>query len=320
MITNIPRSKLEPHPDNPRKDLGDLTELAASIRKQGLLQNLTVVPSPDSPDKYRIVIGHRRFSASGIAGLDELPCIIDTKMTYPEQIAVMMSENIQRNDLTITEAIVIFDDCEDAEELLQRTYEKLLMIRYPKLTITGKVVDLERVWGYQHETVRLGDDVLVIADEWNATYQDKTRRGKRIPYVSHYLRYMDDMLLFGNSKRDLEKAVREIQEYCKTELGLTIKPAWEIRKIAECVRKENGHKVLFTGTAPIDIVGYRFYRNRTEILHQGCAICLHAEPVEVRIVYLNGQSHISPPFQRQPIPAAYYCSRCHQTSDLPFAV
>ena len=105
MITMIPCSKLEPHPDNPRKELGDLSELTASIRKQGLLQNLTVVPSPDSPDKYRIVIGHRRFSASGIAGLDELPCIIDTKMTYPEQIAVMMSENIQRNDLTITERV-----------------------------------------------------------------------------------------------------------------------------------------------------------------------------------------------------------------------
>ena len=103
MITYIHRSKLEPHPDNPRKDLGDLTELAASIRKQGILQNLTVVPSPDSEGKYRIVIGHRRFAASYLAGLAELPCIIDEKMTYPEQIAVMMSENIQRNDLSITE-------------------------------------------------------------------------------------------------------------------------------------------------------------------------------------------------------------------------
>ena len=103
MITMIHRSKLEPHPDNPRKDLGDLSELAASIRKQGILQNLTVVPSPDSEDKYRIVIGHRRFAASYLAGLAELPCNIDEKMTYPEQIAVMMSENIQRNDLTITE-------------------------------------------------------------------------------------------------------------------------------------------------------------------------------------------------------------------------
>lgn len=105
MITYIPRSQLEPHPDNPRKDLGDLTELAASIKKQGLLQNLTVVPSPESPDKYRIVIGHRRFNASAVAGLDKLPCIIDEKMTYAEQIAVMMSENIQRSDLTITEKV-----------------------------------------------------------------------------------------------------------------------------------------------------------------------------------------------------------------------
>lgn len=93
----------------------------------------------------------------------------------------------------------------------------------------------------------------------------KERRGKRIPYVSHYMRYMDDMLLFGTSKRDLEKAVREIQEYCQSELGLTIKPTWEIRRIAECIRKDNGHKALFKGSAPIDIVGYRFYRNRTEI-------------------------------------------------------
>lgn len=103
MITYIHRSRLEPHPDNPRKNLGDLDELAASIRKQGLLQNLTVVPSPEGTGKYRIVIGHRRFNASALAGLDELPCVIDEKMTYPEQIAVMMSENIQRNDLTIAE-------------------------------------------------------------------------------------------------------------------------------------------------------------------------------------------------------------------------
>ena len=105
MITMIPRHRLEAHPDNPRKELGDLSELAASIRKQGLLQNLTVVPHPEKPDKYRIVIGHRRFSASGIAGLEELPCTIDEHMSYAEQLAVMMSENMQRNDLTVAERV-----------------------------------------------------------------------------------------------------------------------------------------------------------------------------------------------------------------------
>lgn len=92
----------------------------------------------------------------------------------------------------------------------------------------------------------------------------KVRRGKRLPYVSHYLRYMDDMVLFGNSRRDLEKAIREIMSYCRVELGVEIKPSWEIRKVASFARKPDGHRVLIKGTAPVDIVGYRFYREHTE--------------------------------------------------------
>lgn len=44
MIKNIDVSKIHPHYNNPRKELGDLSELAESIRKTGILQNLTVVP------------------------------------------------------------------------------------------------------------------------------------------------------------------------------------------------------------------------------------------------------------------------------------
>ena len=43
-LTYIPIDELYPHPDNPRKDLGDLTELADSIKVKGVLQNLTVIP------------------------------------------------------------------------------------------------------------------------------------------------------------------------------------------------------------------------------------------------------------------------------------
>lgn len=43
-ITNIACRRLHPHPDNPRKELGDLTELAASIKENGVYQNLTVIP------------------------------------------------------------------------------------------------------------------------------------------------------------------------------------------------------------------------------------------------------------------------------------
>ena len=62
-IVMIPIGELEHHPENPRKDLGDLTELTESIRKNGIYQNLTVVPDIDRA-KYLVVIGNRRFEAS----------------------------------------------------------------------------------------------------------------------------------------------------------------------------------------------------------------------------------------------------------------
>lgn len=71
------------------------------------------------------------------------------------------------------EGIVVFPDCEDPDELIELTWEKYQTVRYPILTITAKVYDLERIWGYTHEAIRRGDDVLVIADEWNATYSDR---------------------------------------------------------------------------------------------------------------------------------------------------
>ena len=100
-IVPIPLDMLEPHPDNPRKELGDLTELADSIKTNGIMQNLTVVASPDS-NKYRVVIGHRRMAAAKLAGLTELPCVV-SDMDHKEQVATMLAENMQRSDLTAIE-------------------------------------------------------------------------------------------------------------------------------------------------------------------------------------------------------------------------
>ena len=103
-IVNIAIDRLFPHSDNPRKDLGDLSELAASIKASGVLQNLTVVPDePDNPDTdYTIIIGHRRYAAAKIAGLTELPCIV-VEMSEREQLQTMLVENMQRSDLTTYE-------------------------------------------------------------------------------------------------------------------------------------------------------------------------------------------------------------------------
>jgi ParB family chromosome partitioning protein len=100
-IFNIPIEKLHPHARNPRTDLGDLTELAASIKANGVMQNLTVVDD-GTGDSYTVIIGHRRLAASKLAELKELPCAI-AKMDEQEQIRTMLIENMQRSDLTVYE-------------------------------------------------------------------------------------------------------------------------------------------------------------------------------------------------------------------------
>lgn len=68
----IPVDELQPHPDNPRKDIGDVTELAESIKANGIFQNLTVLRNRDpETGKSTVIIGHRRLAAAKLAGLKE---------------------------------------------------------------------------------------------------------------------------------------------------------------------------------------------------------------------------------------------------------
>lgn len=101
-LTTIAIEKLHPHPDNPRKVLGDIDELAESIKASGILQNLTVVPMNDDWTEFTVIIGHRRLAAAKQAGLTELPCAV-VEMTEKEQLSTMLTENMQRSDLTVYE-------------------------------------------------------------------------------------------------------------------------------------------------------------------------------------------------------------------------
>lgn len=97
-------TKIYQHPDNPRKDLGDLSELAESIKKNGVMQNLTVVKrygeiTGEWAGSYTVIIGHRRLAASKLAGLKTVPCVV-AELTLDQQIATMLLENMQRSDLT----------------------------------------------------------------------------------------------------------------------------------------------------------------------------------------------------------------------------
>ena len=110
-----------PHPDNPRKDVGDVTELADSIKACGVMQNLTVVPK--DKDTYTVIIGHRRLAASKKAGLERVPCVV-ADMDKKEQISTMLLENMQRSDLTVYEQAQGFQMMMDFGESVESISEK----------------------------------------------------------------------------------------------------------------------------------------------------------------------------------------------------
>ena len=98
-IVLISVAKLKAHPQNPRKDLGDLEELTESIKAKGILQPLTVVEDELS---YKVIIGHRRLGAAIRARLKEVPCVVRS-LTEDEQLQIMLMENMQREDLNAFE-------------------------------------------------------------------------------------------------------------------------------------------------------------------------------------------------------------------------
>ncbi len=90
----------EPNPDQPRKtfDETELASLSASIAEYGLLQPILVAESGVLAGTYRIIAGERRWRASMMAGLDEIPCVIfDGDDLAAAQVALV--ENIQRSNL-----------------------------------------------------------------------------------------------------------------------------------------------------------------------------------------------------------------------------
>jgi ParB family chromosome partitioning protein len=94
----LPVGALQPGKYQPRTrmDPGSLEELAASIKAQGLIQPISVRPVGNN--RYEIIAGERRWRASQIAGLTEVPVLI---REIPDDAALAMSliENIQREDL-----------------------------------------------------------------------------------------------------------------------------------------------------------------------------------------------------------------------------
>lgn len=103
----LPIEKVQPNPDQPRRrfEEGALQDLANSIAEKGVIQPLIVRPSPRQQGIYEIVAGERRWRASQIAQVHEVPVII-RELDDTEVLEVAIIENIQRADLNPVEEAI----------------------------------------------------------------------------------------------------------------------------------------------------------------------------------------------------------------------
>ncbi|HVE69895.1 MAG TPA: ParB/RepB/Spo0J family partition protein [Thermoanaerobaculia bacterium] len=118
----LPLQFIEPNAEQPRTQLGNIEELAASVREKGVLEPILV--RNIGPNRYQIISGERRFRAATMAGLDEIPAI-ELDVDDREQLEIALIENIQRKDLTP------FEEAEGLYVLQQKfgyTHEKISQV------------------------------------------------------------------------------------------------------------------------------------------------------------------------------------------------
>src|SRR5215210_5781337 len=127
----LPIEFIEPNAEQPRTQLGNIEELAASVREKGVLEPILV--RQIAPNRYQIISGERRYRAATLAGLDEIPAI-ELDVDDREQLEIALIENIQRKDLTP------FEEAEGFYALQQRfsyTHEKISqVVGKSRITIT----------------------------------------------------------------------------------------------------------------------------------------------------------------------------------------
>lgn len=135
-------SSIVTNPDQPRKSFDEtqLSELSDSIKQNGVLQPILV---RKKGDKYEIVAGERRYQASKLAGLKEIPAII-RDIDDAEVFQLALIENLQRSDLTPIEEARGYRKLLDTKGLTQEGLAKILSKSRSAIANTLRLMDLPR--------------------------------------------------------------------------------------------------------------------------------------------------------------------------------
>ena len=141
--TKLPIEDIVPNPNQPRIHFNEteLRELSESIQEHGVLQPLLVRKHENG---YEIIAGERRYQASKLAGLEELPVIIKD-VNDEEMLALALIENLQRSDLNPVEEAKGYRQLIDASGMTQEALSKAVSKSRSAITNSLRLLDLPEV-------------------------------------------------------------------------------------------------------------------------------------------------------------------------------
>lgn len=168
----LPLGLIDSDPNQPRKELGNLTDLALSISEHGVLQPLIVEVMEGG--RYRILVGERRFAASRSLGLATVPCIVRT-VAQQSRLALQLIENLHRKDLHPLEEARAVKRLMDEFNLSQRDLAKRIGKSLTSTNETLRILDLcPEVQAEVRTSEHASKSVLLeIAKEPDATRQQE---------------------------------------------------------------------------------------------------------------------------------------------------
>ena len=231
-IQEIPVGELDPNPDQPRRTFSaeSISQLADSIREQGVLQPLLVAPAGSG--RYIIIAGERRFRAGREAGLETLPCIIkDIDVIRQREIALI--ENLQREDLIPIEAArgirALMDQCGYTQEKVSARLGKS----------RPAVANMLRLLQLPDEVTEMVKDGLLTAGH--------ARVLAGVTGTEEQLRLARKAVEEGLNVRQMEQLVKTLNSGPKKKSIPKRLPA-ELEELQEKIRIRTGLKSTLTGS------------------------------------------------------------------------
>ena len=169
-LVEIPLEQIKPDPGQPRKNLGNIDSLAASIKEYGVF--IPIIVQSIGSKEYQIIAGERRFTASKAAGLSTIPCVVRTIEEH-RKFEYQLIENLHRKDLNPVEEALSYKSLVEDHNISQRELSRRLGQSASGINQTLRILDLpdeiiESVQTSEHLTKSV---LLEIVKESNSKNQ-----------------------------------------------------------------------------------------------------------------------------------------------------